>query len=377
MKKSFFSVISALLFSAGVMSAQEAAAPAAAEAAAAPAAAAEAVEVAAPKLDVDALMALIPEVISTSNDKPLVAKAQVVEVVKPAVMNALAQGATIQAEMVQAFTYQVAKSLSMRAILLDEARKANIEGDAAAAKAQIEQFKQMAKAQGGDEAFANQLKQIGKSEDELLQMLIEEGMVQKFTEKLDAQAKEKVKEPEEEAVQAFYKANLAAFVTEETYSASHILVQFPNQKPSDEEKAAALAKINEIKAKIAADGSNFADLAKEFSDCPSKEKGGDLGQFPKGAMVPEFEAAVAGLKEGEISGPVETMFGYHLIKAGAHELEKTVPYEEAKAQIVDYMKGQAQAQEAQKLMTELTQKAGMKILLPEPKLPQLEAPEAE
>ncbi|MCQ2397384.1 MAG: peptidylprolyl isomerase [Lentisphaeria bacterium] len=380
MKKSFFSVISALVFSAGVMNAQEAA-PAAAEAA--PAAAVEEAvaaakpAVAAPTLDVNALFALIPEVVSTANGKTLVTKAQVLEIAKPNIESAVAQGAPIAAETVQAFVYQVARSLSLRGILLEEARNAKIEGDEAAAKAQIEQYKEMAKLQGGEKAFEEQLKQIGKTEDEVLLMFIEEGMIQKLSEKLDAEAAAKVKEPAEEEVKAFYDTNKPAFVTPETLSASHILVQFPSQNATDDEKAAALAKIKEIKSKIAEDGSNFGDLAKEFSDCPSKERGGDLGQFEKNQMVPEFEAALLKLKEGEISEPVETMFGYHLIKAGAHTAEAVVPFEEAKEQIVAYLKQGAMAKEAKKLMDGLTEKAGMKILLPEPKMPTFEVPEAE
>ena len=61
-------------------------------------------------------------------------------------------------------------------------------------------------------------------------------------------------------------------------------------------------------------GKKFADLAREFSQCPSKKKGGDLGYFVRGKMVKEFEQAVRSLKVGEISEPVKTQFGWHLIK---------------------------------------------------------------
>jgi peptidyl-prolyl cis-trans isomerase C len=61
-------------------------------------------------------------------------------------------------------------------------------------------------------------------------------------------------------------------------------------------------------------GENFQKLAGKFSNCPSKNKGGDLGEFPKGKMVPEFWNACVNLKIGEISEPVKSQFGYHIIK---------------------------------------------------------------
>jgi peptidyl-prolyl cis-trans isomerase C len=62
-------------------------------------------------------------------------------------------------------------------------------------------------------------------------------------------------------------------------------------------------------------GSSFEDLARQFSKCPSgKKSGGDLGSFGRGQMVPTFESAAMKLKIGDISGPVKTQFGYHIIK---------------------------------------------------------------
>jgi len=82
--------------------------------------------------------------------------------------------------------------------------------------------------------------------------------------------------------------------------ASHILVE-------TEEKAKELLK--EIEA-----GKDFGELAQEYSSCPSKRDGGDLGYFGKGTMVKPFEEAAFALKKGEVSQPVETQFGWHIIK---------------------------------------------------------------
>ena len=104
----------------------------------------------------------------------------------------------------------------------------------------------------------------------------------------------------EEEKKAFFEAKKQSFSKPETASAKHILVD-------SEEKA------NDILGKINAGEVSFEDAAKEHSTCPSKDAGGDLGTFGRGQMVPEFENAVFNMNNGEVSGPVKTQFGYHLI----------------------------------------------------------------
>ena len=70
---------------------------------------------------------------------------------------------------------------------------------------------------------------------------------------------------------------------------------------------------NDLLKKLA-DGKSFEELARDFSQCPSGNNGGDLGEFGKGMMVPSFEKAAFALNVGEISPPVKTQFGFHLIK---------------------------------------------------------------
>lgn len=101
------------------------------------------------------------------------------------------------------------------------------------------------------------------------------------------------------------------------YRASHILFMYKGSMRAPESvtrtKEEAKAQAEEMLKRVQA-GEDFAALAHEFSDCPSKVKGGDLGQFGRGQMHPDFEKALEALQVGGISGIVETPFGYHIIK---------------------------------------------------------------
>lgn len=97
--------------------------------------------------------------------------------------------------------------------------------------------------------------------------------------------------------------------------ASHILISHSGAPRTGAERSQDEAKVlaEEIQGKLES-GESFEELAKAYSDCPSSQKGGDLGFFPKGQMVKPFEDAAFGLEVGDVSGIVETQFGYHIIK---------------------------------------------------------------
>ena len=100
--------------------------------------------------------------------------------------------------------------------------------------------------------------------------------------------------------------------------ASHILLMYAGSMRSSNPrtKEAATTLINDLKTQIAG-GGDFAALAKEHSDCPSGQSGGDLGVFGRGMMVPAFEESAFGMEVGQTSDIVETDFGYHLIQRTA------------------------------------------------------------
>ena len=129
-----------------------------------------------------------------------------------------------------------------------------------------------------------------------------------------------------EEIAAYYEANRETFQQEEQVNARHILIAV-DENAADKEVAAAEKKIKKVLAK-AKSGQDFAKLAKKYSEGPSAPKGGELGWFSHGAMVKPFEDAAFALKKGEVSKPVRTRFGWHLIKiedvrkAGQKELDQ-------------------------------------------------------
>ena len=133
---------------------------------------------------------------------------------------------------------------------------------------------------------------------------------------------DEVKDATEEEVKKYYDDNMDKFQKGESVNASHILVD-------SEEKA------NEILKKINAGEVSFEDAARENSTCPSKDNGGNLGEFTRGQMVPEFDEAVFAMEVGAISSPVKTQFGYHLIKLISKSEASTYDFEEIKAQLTD------------------------------------------
>lgn len=160
---------------------------------------------------------------------------------------------------------------------------------------------------------------------------------------------EGVKPATDEEMKAFYDENKDNFVSGESVNASHILVD-------SEEKA------TELLLKINAGEVSFEDAARSESSCPSSENGGNLGEFTKGQMVPEFDEAVFAMEAGEIKGPVKTQFGYHLIKLNAKNEAKVYDFEEIKGQIKEMVMKEKQQKAYQSKLSQL------KILFPVDKI---------
>jgi peptidyl-prolyl cis-trans isomerase D len=148
---------------------------------------------------------------------------------------------------------------------------------------------------------------------------------------------------EDEALRSLYEERKADFTVGEERRAHHILIQLP---PSADEAAeqAALAEAEEIHAAIEA-GASFEEMARKHSDdTGSARSGGDLGFFGRGAMVGPFEDMVFAMNPGDVSGPVRTPFGYHLIRLDAVRPGSVRSFEEVRPLLEDeYRKGRAEA----------------------------------
>lgn len=147
----------------------------------------------------------------------------------------------------------------------------------------------------------------------------------------------------EDEKQAFFEANKDKFSKPETASAKHILVD------AEETAKDLLNKINTGEI-------TFEDAASQHSSCPSKESGGSLGSFPRGQMVPEFEEAVFSMEKDEVRGPVQTQFGYHLIKLDDIEQGGESEYEEVKNEIEKTLMYQKQTEVYTKKINDLKSK---------------------
>lgn len=118
---------------------------------------------------------------------------------------------------------------------------------------------------------------------------------------------------DEKELQDYYEKHKAGFTTPESVRASHILIKAP-KTASEEVQAEARARIEDILERVKV-GEDFAKLAGEYSEDPgSRKKGGDLGFFGRGTMVPEFEKAAFALEPGQVSDIVRTNYGFHIIR---------------------------------------------------------------
>ncbi|MHB0980437.1 MAG: peptidylprolyl isomerase [Thermoleophilia bacterium] len=238
------------------------------------------------------------------------------------------------------FQAQVLDYMITLAVLNQKSTELGVTITDADVQTQLDSVKQMF---GGDDAkFQDALKQQNMTLEQLLQNLRERELLSK-----SAEAATKDITVSDADISAYYEEHKAEFQQAETRTARHILFS-PGDgsdvqgEHTDAEWEAARAEAEAARKRLQS-GEDFATLARELSeDAGSKEQGGDLGEVSKGVMVPAFEESVFSLKVGELSQPVKTQFGYHLIEVESLNEAKQLTLDEVKEQIKAQLLDEAQ-----------------------------------
>jgi parvulin-like peptidyl-prolyl isomerase len=273
--------------------------------------------------------------------------------------NFAAQGRQLTPDDSRMIERQVLERLIQLQLLLLKATDADRAEATALVNKRVDEAKKRAPS---EDAFRRQLLASGMDEATLRKRLADDATAESV---LKRDLKIEVTDAD---LKKYYESNPTQFEQAEQVRAAHVLIATKDLATNEElpeEKKKEKLKLAEEVLKKAQDGADFAALAKQYSDDPgSKERGGEY-TFPRGQMVPPFEAAAFALKTNEISGIVTTPFGYHIIKVYEKLPAKTAEFEKVKEELKQYLT----ATQVQKLLPDYTKKvradAKVEILDPE------------
>ncbi len=273
---------------------------------------------------------------------------------------AASSGQQLDESRLESIKEDMVNNMVEKELLYQKSQEIGIEVEPAAIDSQMQQFKQ----QFPDEnQYKQQLSALGYTE-ELLRSEIETNMaIQKLIEQEIASDIEIT----DEELNAYYENNPDQFETPEQVKARHILIK-TDAEADEAEKQAARKKIKELEKRIE-EGEKFSEVAKEESECPSSERGGDLGYFSKGQMVKPFEEAAFSLAVGNVSDVVETRFGYHLIKAEDKKTASKKTFDEVKDQIKQQLEQQKVKEQLPSYVENLKEAGDVEINMPESSSP--------
>ncbi len=158
--------------------------------------------------------------------------------------------------------------------------------------------------------------------------------------------------PRNKDIVEYYKHHRADMTIPEAVRAAHIVKNIDEK--TTEEAAQSAIRAAEVRLRA---GENFETVADDLSDCPGR--GGDLGWFPRGEMVPEFDAVVFHMNAGEVSPIFRTSFGFHIAKVFQHAEERTATFEEARPQIERHLMLEKHQKALERLCDHLRAKASV------------------
>ena len=192
----------------------------------------------------------------------------------------------------------------------------------------------------------------GLYRDEEIQVKVERYRRRLITEKLYREVAKEKSQVGEEEIQKYFLEHKDRFMQKERIRVRQILILLPaNAGP--EKETEANKKAEEVLRRVKA-GEDFAELAKEYSEGPAATRGGDLGYFSRGRMVPAFEEAAFALEnDGDTSGAVRTKFGYHVIQLTGRQPAKELSIDEVRDRIVRQLESTRRREVRQSLAKEL------------------------
>jgi len=258
------------------------------------------------------------------------------------------QGRQVSDDQLAALKKDILEGLIEREVLYQQSQKVGIKIKDQTVDEQLAAIKERFPSEA---EFKTALGKMNLTEDEVkMQILrglaIRELIKQQITNKIvitDAETK------------AYYDGNTQMFKQPEQVKASHILIKV-EADADDLQKAEARKKIETVQQKVKA-GGDFAELAKEYSEGPSNSRGGDLGFFRRGQMVKPFEDAAFTMKANDVSGIIETRFGYHIIKVYEIKPEQTLAYADVKNQLNQRIKQEKVEKDATQYINQLKKDA--------------------
>ena len=262
------------------------------------------------------------------------------------------QGQSIAEGDLETFRTDILDQLIAEELLFQEAQDQGLSVEDGEVDSQIEQMRAQFE---GDEGWQQALEANEVTEEELREQIERNSLIQQ----LIANAVPQPGEVTDEEVQSFYDENPEFFEQGEQISARHILID-TQELESDADLEDARQRAEEVRQELL-EGADFATLAQERSEGPSAPRGGDLGTFGRGQMVPAFEEAAFALEEGGISEVVQTQFGFHVIQVTEKADTGLVPLEQVSQSIRQYLGQEKQAQVLDDYVEELREEADVRV----------------
>lgn len=294
-------------------------------------------------------------------------KSEFDDLVASNLQRAQAQGQQLNQQQEAQLKNQILDGMIVREVLEQKAAEMGIE----VTDDEYQQQLQQVRSQFDSElAFETALEQEGFSLDSFEQELRRQMRIQKL---IQQEVYDDIQVTAEQA-REFYDQNPDFFETGDQIEARHILIS-TQDLPDEAAVADARSRAEGIRTELV-EGADFAELAREKSEGPSASRGGNLGTFGRGQMVPPFEEVAFNLEVGEISEIVETQFGFHIIQVTDKVDPETQTFEDSQERIIGFLTEQERNAAAQRYVGELREEADIETML-DLSAPQQPQPQAE